>query len=91
MAPKVVDFDNDGIITAREIDLEIKLEKAETQMKIARMALIALIADRIFLLSPFAPSPEMITALDSSNATFYVAMASIVGAYMGFTAWMSRK
>lgn len=92
MAPKAVkDLDRDGVITDGEIDAEIKLEKAETQMRIARIALIAMIATMFYLISPVGPEKELIEALDSSLATYFVALASIVGAYMGFSAWMSRK
>jgi len=92
MSPQTAkDLDNDGIITDREVELEIKLEKAETQTGIARWALFAMIMMASYLVSPYGPAVDRLTALDSTLATFFVAMASIVGAYMGFTAWMSRK
>lgn len=92
MAPaKPKDYDNDGVISDREVELEIKLEKAEAQSNIAKIALGAMIALMAFLISPWGPGAAMISALDASLATFFVAMASIVGAYMGFSAWMSRK
>lgn len=92
MAPaKPKDYDNDGVISDREVELEIKLEKAEAQSNIAKIALGAMIALMAFLISPWGPDTTMISALDASLATFFVAMASIVGAYMGFSTWLSKK
>lgn len=92
MAPsKPRDYDNDGVISDREVELEIKLEKSESQSTIARIALISMIVLIMFLISPWGPSIELIAALDATLATFFVAMASIVGAYMGFSSWLSKK
>lgn len=72
-------------------ELRLKSEKADAQMRIARMALFAMIAVMAFLLSPWAPSVELLAALDATLATFMVACASIVGAFMGFTTWLTRR
>jgi hypothetical protein len=39
---------------------------------------------------PFVPETR-VTALGEILGLFYIAQAGIVGAYMGVTAWMSRK
>jgi len=85
------DYDKDGIVSDAELDLQIKLEKATAQTNIATIALVAMIGVMVFLLSPWAPSIEMIAALDATLATYMIACASVVGAYMGFTSWLARR
>ena len=84
------DFNKDGIVSPHEIDLEMKLEKAEQQAFIAKVALFSMVAVVIYLISPWGPSVETLAALDATLSTYFIAMASVVGAFMGFTAWMSR-
>jgi hypothetical protein len=91
MSAKRVDHDNDGVVSEREIELELKMEKAGTQMRIAIVAIASMIVTMALLLSPWGPELILLNALDSAISTFFVAMASIVGAYMGFTAWMSKN
>jgi len=86
---KMVEETNE--LKCENAELKMKVDKAEAQMRIARIAMASMIIVTIFLLSPFGPTIELIKVLETVLATFYVAMASIVGAYMGFTAWMSRK
>jgi lipopolysaccharide export LptBFGC system permease protein LptF len=89
MPPK--DYDKDGYITEEEITLQIKLEKAEAQAKIARVALVAIIILISYILSPWGPDDARILVLDGIIQTTLYALASIVGVYMGVTAWMSKK
>lgn len=89
-AAKATDYDKDGIVSDREIELEIKLDKATAQSNLAIMAMVGLLGLMAYLVSPWAPTIALITALDSAISTFYLAMASIIGAYMGFTAWMTK-
>lgn len=84
------DFNRDGQVTGTEIELQLKLEKAEQQAFIAKVALFAMIGVIVFILSPWGPTETLLTALDATLSTFFIAMASVVGAFMGFTAWMSR-
>lgn len=92
MSPrKTQDYDQDGLISEREIELEIKLDKSVTQSGIAKYALAAIIVMAAYLVSPWGPDTARLMALDGTLSTYFIAMASIVGAYMGFTAWMSRK
>ena len=55
----------------------------------AWIALFAMIIFTAILLTP-AISNDKITALNSVLSSFYFAMASVIGAYMGFTTWASR-
>lgn len=72
-------------------EMRLKMEKATAQMQIASVAMGAMIVVTAFLLSKYGPSVEKLDALDSAISTFYIAMASIVGAFMGFTTWLSKK
>jgi VIT1/CCC1 family predicted Fe2+/Mn2+ transporter len=91
MSPTPVDYDKDGKVSDEEIKSSIKLERSTAQMKIASVALGAMIALMVFLLTPFAPGDETITALTGVITTVIMALAGIVGAYMGFTAWMTKE
>jgi hypothetical protein len=42
------------------------------------------------LLSPLI-TDDRIKALDNVFGMFYIAMASVIGAYMGFTTWASKN
>lgn len=83
-----IDLDNDGVIS----DMEAKT--AQTRFKNRRrmgwLAIGSMVAFTAVLLTPFI-SIEKIEALDEVFSMFYLAMASIVGAYMGFTTWASKK
>jgi len=50
----------------------------------------AMVGFTALLMSPYI-ADDRIKALDSVFSTFYIAMASVVGAYMGFTTWASKK
>lgn len=85
---ETIDLDNDGVIS----DMEMNTAQTKFQNR-RRMALLSMISMVIFtaiLLSPFI-SNEKIEALDEVFSMFYLAMASIVGAYMGFTTWANKK
>lgn len=75
---------------SQEQELQIRLEKSQAQMNIAVGAFVAMCAMTVFLFSGYV-TEERITTLESVLNTYYIANASIVGAYMGFTAWLSRK
>jgi hypothetical protein len=90
------DMNKDGTVTQNELQsasdiLEIQLreEKAESQKRMAWVAMISMI---IFTASLFLPiiSPERVSALADLLGLFYIAQAGVVGAYMGVTAWMSN-
>lgn len=91
------DADGDGIVTDEEIsrnaailEVELKEEKAETQQRMAWTAMISMLVFTTFLFLP-AFDTERIDALSDVLGLFYIAQAGVVGAYMGVTAWMSKK
>jgi len=80
------------IIGAKEraLELELREEKAESQKQMAWMAMISMFTFTVFLFLPIF-SDSRISAIGEVLGLFFIAQASIVGAYFGFTSWMSRK
>lgn len=94
---KQYDVNGDGILSEDDIqkrkeiiEIELREEKAETQKKMAWVAMISMLVFTIFLFLPLF-SDDRIKAMGEVLGLFYVAQAGVVGAYMGFTSWMSRK
>ena len=92
----IVDADKDGMISREDIEtsnelleLELREEKAESQKKMAWVAIIAMILVTAVVMHPAMPDSR-VQALGDLLGLFYIAMAGIVGAYMGVTAWMSK-
>jgi hypothetical protein len=56
----------------------------------AWIAMFSMLAFTIFLFLPIIPDSR-VKALADLLGLFYIGQASVVGAYMGFTAYMSRK
>ena len=96
MSP-VFDADNDGKIGRRDIEasdrlleLELREEKADSQRRMAWVAIISMIVFTVLLFSPMV-SDSRVAALADLLGLFYIAQAGVVGAYMGVTAWMSKN
>tara|TARA_R100001510_G_scaffold54151_1_gene56470 strand:- start:1013 stop:1333 length:321 start_codon:yes stop_codon:yes gene_type:complete len=91
------DLDGDGVITDSELEhakemreTERDLRKSLAQLRMARYTLIGMGLFTAALFSPWIPL-ERIEALKDISNLFYISGAGIVGAYMGTTAWMSKK
>jgi predicted Fe-S protein YdhL (DUF1289 family) len=69
-------------------ETETLLRKQLAQLRMARATLIAMGA---FTLAMFLIDVERVKALSDISNLFYLSGAGIVGAYMGTTAWMSKK
>ena len=89
------DEDGDGIVSDEELspvkaikETETALRKNLAQLRMARFTLIAMGA---FTAAMFFVPIERVQALSDISNLFYISGAGIVGAYMGTTAWMSRK
>ncbi len=96
MSP-VMDLDNDGKISKKDIDnsnvlleLELREEKADSQRNMAWVAMLSMIVFTMLLFSPVI-SDTRVAALADLLGLFYIAQAGVVGAYMGVTAWMSKS
>ena len=91
------DLDQDGTVTDEEIErhqqlveLELREEKADSQKQMAWIAMLSMIIFSIFLMLPIMPDSR-VNALSDLLGLFYIAQASIVAAYFGATAFMSRR
>ena len=91
------DIDGDGNITAEEIamkermlEIELREDKAESQKKMAWVAMTMMIAFTVFLFLPVM-SDSRVSALADLLGLFYIAQTGVVAAYMGATAYMAGK
>lgn len=94
---KKYDFTGSGDISDDELelaqhllDIELREEKADAQKRMAWVAIISMIVFSAVLFSPMV-SESRVAALAELLGLFYLAQAGVVGAYMGFTTWMSRN
>jgi hypothetical protein len=91
------DIDGDGKITEQEVamkermlEVELREEKAESQKKMAWIAMIMMIGFTVVLFTPLM-SDTRVAALADLLGLFYIAQTGIVAAYMGATAYMAGK
>ena len=76
------------LLTAKQ-EMELERNKWRGRRRMAGTALAAMIIVMILLL--FGPIPETrIKTLEEPIVWFFFSMASIIGAYMGFTSWASK-
>ena len=89
------DEDGDGIVTDEELSHVKEIKKTEDELRKhlaqLRMARCTLISMGLFTVAMFFVDIERVKALSDISNLFYLSGAGIVGAYMGTTAWMSRK
>jgi hypothetical protein len=89
------DEDGDGIVSDEELSHIKEIKQTETQLRKnlaqLRMARFTLIAMGAFTVAMFFVPLERVEALSDISNLFYISGAGIVGAYMGTTAWMSKK
>lgn len=90
------DLDGDGIVTDAEIhqhqemlDIELREDKADSQKKMAWVAMISMCIYAILPLFPFIPEDRLATIASLSDMLF-LSQASVVGLYFGATAYMAR-
>ncbi len=82
------DLNKDGKVSEKEVDLLAR--KMASQRRMAWVALSAIVIFTTVLFTPMVAETR-VAALGDLIGLFYISMAGIVGAYMGVTAWMSRK
>ena len=91
------DVDDDGEVSDDELTDMEKIEEIERdnrkQAAQRRMAWVAIWSMIIFTIVLFSPlvSDARVNALADLLGLFYIAQAGVVGAFMGVSAWMSRK
>ena len=91
------DLDGDGTVSDEEIkrsqdmlEIELREEKTEAQKKMAWVAMGSMIVFSAILFTPMV-SESRVSALADLLGLFYIAQTGVVGAYMGVSAWMSRR
>lgn len=91
------DSNGDGVVDDDEMDdaqemleMELREEKADAHRRMAWIAMLSMIAFTVALFLPII-SESRVSALADLLGLFYIAQAGVVGAYMGVTAWMSKK
>jgi hypothetical protein len=89
------DIDGDGVVTDVELEnaksikeTEQLLRKQLAQLRIARYTLIGM---GVFTIACFFIPLDRLEAMSDISNLFYISGAGIVGAYMGASAFMSRK
>ena len=90
------DVDGDGVVSDDELatvkaihETEVAEEKADAQRQMAWVAMGSIIVFTLILFLPIVPD-ERVKLLGNLSSLFYVAMAGVVGAYMGMTAYMAN-
>jgi hypothetical protein len=91
------DLDGDGIITDDELEHAKEMKKTEAeqrklraQRRMATAVLCFMAVYTILMFMPFIPDSRIKLLTDLSNL-LYITGGGIVGAYMGVSAWMSKK
>ncbi len=91
------DLDGDGEISDDDLTDMEKIEEIErdnrkqaAQRRMAWVSIWSMIVFTIVLFSPLI-SDARVNALADLLGLFYIAQAGVVGAFMGVSAWMSRK
>lgn len=91
------DVDGDGEVTDNELQDMEKIEEIERQNRKQsaqrRMAWVAIWSMIVFTIVLFSPlvSDARVNALADLLGLFYIAQAGVVGAFMGVSAWMSKR
>jgi hypothetical protein len=83
-----LDIDGDGKVSEKELSLHER--RIDTQRTMAITAMVAMIIAPLILFTP-AISVDRVSALSDLIGLFFIAMAGIVGTYMGASAWMSAS
>ena len=84
------DVDGDGDVTVEEVKTISEIRKTNSPKRMAWTAIAAMIIFTALLFLPIFPDGR-IKALSDLFGLFYIGMAGVVGAYMGVSAWMSKR
>jgi uncharacterized membrane protein len=94
---KNYDLDGNGVVSEDDLEDMEKIEEIErdnrkqaAQRRMAWVAIWSMIVFTIVLFSPMV-SDDRVNALADLLGLFYIAQAGVVGAFMGVSAWMSKK
>ena len=91
------DADGDGVVTDEELtkhqemlQLELQEEKADSQRRMAWVAIGSMCVFAVLPIVPFVP-PDRLSTLASLSDMLFLSQASIVGLYFGATAYMAKR
>lgn len=84
----LIDLNNDGKVS--KVEEKITEDKFKNRRRMAWLAMVSMAVYTAVLLTPIIEETR-IKSLENILDMFYIAMASIVGAYMGFATWASKK
>ena len=91
------DADGDGTVTDEELakhqemlQLQLQEEKADSQRRMAWIALGSMCVFAVLPIVPFVP-PDRLSTLASLSDMLFLSQASIVGLYFGATAYMAKR
>jgi hypothetical protein len=91
----VWDLDGDGQVSDHEIEQAKEIQETETKLRKnlaqLRMARYTLIGMGVFTVALFFVPLDRVNALSDVSNLLYISGSSIVGFYMGSTAYMSRN
>lgn len=89
------DMNQDGTVTDKELELQQKIvelenedKKADQQRSMATVALVSILVVTAFVFLPIM-DPQRIESLSSIIEMFYIAMAGIIAAFFGSSAYMT--
>ena len=89
------DLDGDGLVSDHEIEQAKEIQETETKLRKnlaqLRMARYTLIGMGVFTVALFFVPLDRVNALSDVSNLLYISGSSIVGFYMGSTAYMSRN
>ena len=86
----MADLNNDGLVSEEELEAWDEHMKFVTQKRIAVGAFVFMLVLTTILCTPLI-SETRLQALTGLISTMYIALAGIVGAYMGMSAWMAKR
>lgn len=94
---KMIDSNLDGVITNDELqaadkiqELQDKMEKSQTQAKMAWLSLIGILVFTAFLFTPYVDVSKLDT-IGEFIGMFYISLAGVLATFMGTQAWVMRK
>lgn len=86
------DLNNDGVVSDSEVSVFEKKQRAQRRMAWTALGAILFIAAMLLIIGVFGIIPDARLGLILSELGMVViALAGIVGAFMGFSSWMGRK
>jgi|TARA_R110002020_G_scaffold88084_3_gene216614 hypothetical protein len=93
MSNKELDMDGNGLVTDDDLAISEAMDKHEKSDAQRRMAWVSMVSMIVFTAAVFLPvfPDTRIKALSDLFGLFYIGQAGVVGAYMGMTAYMSKK